>query len=627
MKKQLAALVEFGKVAVAALVVAVGLFLRFGYLQQIPVGLYHDEMDYVFTGEAVARYGTDITGHWSPWQLRPLQTLNYTAELTPLWHALVQLVFGLGPQSAHLPAALFGVATAVLAAWLVWVLFEDANLALAGFLYVLVNPWHIHISRMGYEASIALFFQVVVVLAALVLVTKPTKTLIAQSAIFFAAVVALLAGFFTYHATKFTLPVLILVVLVWAVACKRLKNGGQIVAMGLLVVVSFGLLAMAVVNQKSGEFGNRASELWLEPAKLSQMVDQARQQSLTLLASKVVFNKLTFGIDAAIRHYFAVFDPYRLLVSGYEGGFQFSLVVHGFFYLSYVVLIPLGVYGTWQKNKQRALLLLLLLVVSPVASTVTVSYQAIFRSAFTYLLLTLYAGIGVWTLVAYLKRQQLVVASVGLVLVALLVVGEPVWFGAQYFSRYPILSADNHYFFERVMAEYLARTQQPTVVVVEGDAFSKARAIVAYQQLMPTLSDSQKQQFSKPSLSTFDLGKFQVTTDCPPLDAGLYKQYLVEENKLESCRYKQYLATESSQLLVTRPPQPATGPTANLGYTIKSLASPIDSRSYFMVLGDTLCSEYELPKYILPRKLSDFNVSSLDTQHFCQTWLKAEYVN
>src|SRR3972149_8527853 len=97
-----------------------GLFFRFWQLNAIPVSLYHDELDYVFTGEAVARYGTDITGQWHPWQFRPLHTLNYTAETPVIWHALAQKLFGYGPRNAHTPAAIFGVGSIMVAAFLTY---------------------------------------------------------------------------------------------------------------------------------------------------------------------------------------------------------------------------------------------------------------------------------------------------------------------------------------------------------------------------------------------------------------------------------------------------------------------------------------------------------------------------
>ena len=92
--------------------ILLGLFIRFYALRLIPVGYYFDEMDYIFTGEAIARFGTDITGAWSPWSLKPPPPTNNISDLASVSHALVQSICGLGADTGHQPPAIFGLLSA-----------------------------------------------------------------------------------------------------------------------------------------------------------------------------------------------------------------------------------------------------------------------------------------------------------------------------------------------------------------------------------------------------------------------------------------------------------------------------------------------------------------------------------
>jgi hypothetical protein len=52
-----------------------------------------------------------LSGNWLPYYLQPLQTYNVIAELTAVFHALVQFFFGTGSGSEHLTGAIFSLVT------------------------------------------------------------------------------------------------------------------------------------------------------------------------------------------------------------------------------------------------------------------------------------------------------------------------------------------------------------------------------------------------------------------------------------------------------------------------------------------------------------------------------------
>lgn len=590
-------------------------FLRFWHLNQIPVAVYHDEMDYVITGEALVRFGTDLSGTWKPWQLRPLQTLNYTAELPAVFHAATQKIFGLGPQNGHTPAAIFGLGTVILIGWLVYSLTKNKTLSILATLTLAINPWHVYISRMGYESAISLFFQVLFITCVWHSLQKFVikKSVFYRSLCLMGIIFSLTLGYFTYHATKFTLIFIAAGAALWILSQKSTFKWKA--AVSVTIFATLGVLAAHTMYlNQIGAFGERQTELIFSSDYLSSTVNLERRQSLYLPGSKLFINKGTILTTEFIKHYTAVFDIYRIFISGYEGGFQFSLAVHGYFYLSSIPFILIGAVWWWKKYRSAAIFIFAILVTSPMASAITIGYQSIFRSALTYTFLTVLVAGGVYALLQWLKQKPF--SQISYVIIGIWLCSETAWFAGRYFGRYPLTSADNHYFYEKILAGYVSRAPRPLLVVTNPDPYSRARATIAYTGLMGNLTADERKQFASPNQSTFNLGNITVTGNCPNLIQTQGLTQIIEANKFAECGYAQYLATASAQLA-----------TPSHTLLLTGLGSPIDSRTYFYLLNDRVCNTNELKGYINTNRLADFNPVELNDQQFCEAWGKTDQVN
>lgn len=587
-----------------------GLFLRYYKLGQIPVSYYHDEMDYVFTGEALARYGTDITGQWWPGQLRPLKTLNYTAEIPAYFHAVAQLVFGFGPSSGHIPAAVFGLFTVVMASFFVYLISKNYLLSLTTFIILLLNPWHVHLSRMAYEAVISLFFQIIFLLS-LYLIASYQKKKITLPLMFYYFLLfsSLILSYFTYHGTKFLAPVLVFASCLWMFAQKQTTRYKFFFASSLILLIGI-LLFYTWQLQQAGQFGLRNAEL-INFEYIGQLVDKQRKLSFANWTDQIFINKPTVLIRELLARYLFVFDPYRLAISGYESGFQFSLIVHGFFYLSSIPLFFFGI-KWWLKNYRHAAnFLLLFLIISPIVSVITIGYQAIFRSALTYLILSLFVAGGVFNIILNVQeKKKKVMLSIIVLLFSFL---EMVNFTYNYLSRYGFVSADNHYFFEELLAAYVKRSDQAILILVDkGKAYSVARSIVAYNQLMPVLSQEEKKQFGKTTGSDYHLQKIDISENCPNLNEIINTVQIIDLGMFERCHYADFIATASSHLQ------------DNIATNLLSISSPIDSGAYYFLLNDSLCDQNKLNFFVYTDQLADFNPDRMSNEDFCQTWIKRE---
>lgn len=580
---------------------AFGLILRFWLIKEIPIAFYHDEMDYVITGEAIARFGTDISGEWQPKLLKPLITYNVTSELAAIFHAIVQKMFGLGVQSGHLPSAIFGVLTTLTSGWLIFLLFKSKKVSLIFMIFLWINPWHVHISRLGYETSISLFFQVLALSAIISFGQNQARFNLKSLVYFSTGIVGILGSFFTYHGAKVTIAGIVLTGL--AIALKNTKNVKFIL---LPSVVFLTILCLAYVQLfygiNQGWYLGRESEFIFSSSFFEKTVNHARFLSFDFPAKNLVLNKLTIIFFEGLKRWASVFDINKFAIGGMENGFQFSLFVHGFWYLSSIILFFFGLTKMLKNKIDGTYSWLILLCISPIASVLNITYQSIFRSALTYILLIAPIVYGFLFVLKMLENKKLFLSIFFLILII-----EPIYFAAQLFGRYGIVTAENHFFDDRLLAGYIRlvtqQSNKPIIIILDNDVFRRARNVIAYNDLLKNLTQTEREQFANTNLQTYKFANLTFSLNCPDkqiIDANVI---IMKPNMLDNCKILPPKTTET---------------------VFPTIASPIDSGAYFYLYQDPVCKNFELPQYVYTNNLNDFYIEKLDNKKFCQTWVKWE---
>lgn len=600
--------------------ILLGIFIRFYALRLIPLGYYFDEMDYVFTGEAIARFGTDITGAWSPWSLRPLQLINNISELASVFHAISQKIFGFGDVTGHLPSALFGLFSAGITGLISLKLTKKKLLASIVTATLLVSPWHIYISRVSYEGVISLTFQLLMVFGFVVFLFRKKHSLQSTLAALVICVVGAFFGYYTYHGAKFTVVtvggVLALYTLLTSYKSKEFRNS-IFLTVPLLLILG-GMLLHSAYLKSQGAFGSRESEIIFNQIELTQQVDEYRKKSLEFPGKSLIISKPTIFVENVIKRYFNVFDIYQWGITGEENLFQFSLFVHGFIYLSSLVFVIFGFRYFWNTYRKQTYFLLITIAVAPVTNVLSnFSSQSIFRSALVYALGLIFIGAGVYWLSQ--KHWKLFAVAVPVLLF------EIVFFAAAFFGRYPIVTADNHYFHQHLLANYVGRIHEPVTIITSDNSqsYTLARSIIYYNQLIPSLSEEERTQFASIQ-SEYGFGNIHITTACPKdLTSKLdYEKPITIfwASKIEECDVPElnkatYFANhqELDPLIDPVPYQP-----------LKGLGSPIDSRIYFGIVNDPLCSLDHLNRYVYQTSLHSFDLTSQTDETFCKNWMLKE---
>ncbi len=188
-------------------IVVVAIAIRFCKLGEVPVGPNWDEAALGWNAYSILKTGRDEYGERFPLSLR-----SYDDYKPPLYMYLAipsVAIFGLDLWSTRLPAAINGVIAVIGVFFLVREFSRHASLLqkwkylpyLGAFLLA-ISPWHVHFSRIAFEANIGVTLNIWGIYALLRGLRNP----------FFFVVSGCLMGasLYAYHSQRVFIPLLIL---------------------------------------------------------------------------------------------------------------------------------------------------------------------------------------------------------------------------------------------------------------------------------------------------------------------------------------------------------------------------------------------------------------------------------
>ena len=136
--------------------------IRIYHLDNNPPAVYGDEMSFAWNAWNILKTGRDEYGIKYPLQFRAFN--DYKAPIPVYILVPVFKLIGMTALSVRLPVAVFGILTVGLTYFLVKQIGEShfikhsSKIALLTALLLAISPWHIHLSRGYFEATIGLFF-------------------------------------------------------------------------------------------------------------------------------------------------------------------------------------------------------------------------------------------------------------------------------------------------------------------------------------------------------------------------------------------------------------------------------------------------------------------------------------
>lgn len=347
------------------LVLAVGIaaLLRLPWLEVLPPAMSWDEVSIGYNAYSILTAARDEHGRFLP-----IDTFAAYGDYKPPLSIYLTVpsiaVFGLNSTGVRIPSAVFGILAVPLVYYLAGELFSGRKTARLVSIFaatiLAISPWHIMLSRAGFEANIAFTF----ILAGITLLLSgrrhPTALLV--------AFVPFVLGMYTFNSARYAGPLIALSVL--TIYREDFRKHWRYVAFG----VGFGALILSplVPHLISPEARLRFREVSIFNA---QDVIVTANERITADGNtwwaKILHNRRLAYSRSYIGHFLDNLEPWFLFIRG-DGNPKFSIQSMGQLYLFEAVLLALGWYWLFRYERRVAGLLAMVLLASiiPAASAV-----------------------------------------------------------------------------------------------------------------------------------------------------------------------------------------------------------------------------------------------------------------
>lgn len=222
------------------LLLLVGVLIRFYALGRVPQGVNQDEAMAGYQAYTLMQSGIDLTGYHNP-----VYFIAWRDGMNALETYLMMpfiAIFGLTEFAIRLPQAIFGAISLPVFFLLLRRLFDEKT-AWIGLFLLVINPWHIMLSRWALESNLAPAFSLFgLYFLSLALDKKPAYLLL--SALFFGLCL------YTYAITWAILPVMLLLIFLYAFYTKALRFSRQFVGfVAILGLLALPLLLFVAINR------------------------------------------------------------------------------------------------------------------------------------------------------------------------------------------------------------------------------------------------------------------------------------------------------------------------------------------------------------------------------------------
>lgn len=282
------------------LLLIVGILVRFEKLGIVPHGMTWDEAAIGYNGFAVTTTRRDEWLHFLPVSFQSFG--DYKAPFAIYFTGLFTTLLGMKLWVLRLPFALFSVSTILFWFWYSTLLFSREKtpkmyqqvLVGVATLLLVVSPWHVHYSRIGFESGMALGFVVAMVLFFTLCINA--KNQLKTWMWLLMSMVSGVLSIYTYHSAKIVTPVLVayLAISHWQHIKKYLL---QFFVVGLLGVIALLPFLKDTLYARGGERFEQATVFGLHVTS-----GEVAQKLISNVAAHFDYHFLLLGATPTLRH-------------------------------------------------------------------------------------------------------------------------------------------------------------------------------------------------------------------------------------------------------------------------------------------------------------------------------------
>ena len=352
-------------------ILVLSFILRFYKLGEIPLSLDWDENSNAYNAYSILKTGRDEYGTFLPITNRSFD--DYKPPLYMYLDIPAVAIFGLTPFAARLPSAFFGFLTVPAIYFLTKRLFDGSvngkwkmvngnseTIALCTMFLLAISPWHLQFSRVGFEATVGLFFAVAAITAFLYGLDN-RRWLIASG-------VFLGISAYTYHSERIFVPLLFIATFfIWRkeiLAVSKKYLGIFIIITILIGLPLVVLIPPKVILQRFEVTTGRPRLEDIEKSIKFILQDQDRGSTL----GKYIHNRRFVIGQTWFGNYLSHFNFNFLFTKG-DDNFRHHIEGMGMLYLFELPLFTYGIYQLFKKRNKSTIFILLWLLIAPIAAS------------------------------------------------------------------------------------------------------------------------------------------------------------------------------------------------------------------------------------------------------------------
>lgn len=449
-------------------ILVVASLLRLPYLNTHMPSLYGDEIAIGYNAYSIVKTGRDEFG-----KFMPLQFQSWGDQKNPVYIyavAFVQLFTGATSASIRIPSALAGILAVYFTYRLVMLLKLGKETALFSAFLLALTPWHIHVSRGGYEANLALTLG----LGSVVYLLEHKHI---RSSIL------LVLSVYTYYTTKMFAPILLMSVWIWAFwgQKKAIWQKSFLRYWGLAFMLVIPLIYLALFENGQARFA--AINIFTDKTAVTRVIrDRNFFPDSKSLMAKVMENTYVYNFLDFTAYYFDNFSGQFLFVGG-DSNLRYGLENHGMLYLIDAPLILIGILLLYDKNKKVWVLLMGWLLLAPLPTALVGKAYGL-RSLAMLPILQVFAAYTLAQFFLWAKKTK--IRSICYILVLLFYLLSVTNWLVRYIYQYP---SYGRYWYDSTMFESLQfakqRENQYDQIIITQSYGEESMYYAFYNQIDP----------------------------------------------------------------------------------------------------------------------------------------------
>lgn len=374
-------IISWGKSHILVVIIVLASLLRIIGLDEVPPSLNWDEVSMGYSAFSILKTGRDEWG-----ELMPLLFRSFGEWKSPVYIYLIVpfiKVFGLNAWGVRLPAAIAGILAVYLTYLLGKKLYSDKVGLWAAF-FLAVSPWHLMLSRPGYEASVALMLLLLGIYTLLLAIDSRTFKYWIISGVAFGL------GPHTYNSAKVVVP-LIVILLVWQLRKRIIFRG--LAVFGLVLLLFATPLLIGLVSGKSQERYKQVG-ITTDAELTTNFYEYRKTFPAPAFVNRLIFSKYSYFVVKGVENWVSYFSPTFLLTEGGPRP-QHNIPYRGVLYFSEIILIFYGLSSLKKYSGIARSLPFILISLGFIPAALTKDAFHVLRSIMTLPGWQLLAGLGI----------------------------------------------------------------------------------------------------------------------------------------------------------------------------------------------------------------------------------------